>query len=76
MGYAINIATLRARRIALMPRWAHLKTNPAGLEAVASKIGVSKPTLWRWEEFKGKGPPREVFLEAWQKVLMDLEERK
>lgn len=59
-----------------MPRWAHLKTNPAGLEAVAAKLGIAKPTLWRWEEAKGKNPPRDPMLEAWDRVLVELEERE
>jgi transcriptional regulator with XRE-family HTH domain len=73
MGHAIVVATLKARRIALMPRWAALKTNPASLESVAAVIGVSKPTLWRWEELKGKNPPPKPMMRAWRKALTDLE---
>jgi hypothetical protein len=75
MGIAIEAATLKARRLKLMRRWEHLKTNPASLESVAATIGISKPTLWRWEDCIGKNAPAEPMMEAWRKAIDDLEER-
>jgi len=74
MGHAIQAALLKARRLKLMPRWEHLRINPASLESVARTVGVSKPTLWRWEECKGKNPPPVPMIEAWNKALIELEE--
>lgn len=80
MGTAIKRASeaadLKARRLKLMERWKALKVNPANITNVAAMIGVTKPTLWRWEEGKGVKPPPEPKLQAWREAIAELEGRE
>lgn len=61
----------RRHELMLACREAGVKPNPAALEQVAQRIGVTGPTLHRWE--RGSMRPHLVMLRAWAGVIGQLE---
>ena len=52
---------------------ARRKALGLNLEKLAVRIGVTGPTLWRWEE--GRATPHRIMLARWEEALGEAEKK-